>query len=100
MKRSPLTRRTGLRRRSKKHAAAEVVLAHNRQVRLEIDGFRCARCRAGWVPLHCHHVSPRSGGVDHSVANLKTLCRSCHAWVHSNPLAAEAEGYLRRRRAA
>ena len=42
------------------------------------DGYRCRRCgRAG--RLECDHVQPLDrGGDPWDMANLQSLCRSCH----------------------
>ena len=44
----------------------------------ERDNWRCVRCgRAG--RLECDHVVPlRDGGAPWDMANLQSLCRSCH----------------------
>ena len=44
----------------------------------ERDGYRCCICkRAG--RLECDHVKPlKRGGAKYDMANLQTLCRSCH----------------------
>ncbi len=55
----------------------------------ERDAYTCVRCGSGKKSargLHAHHVRP---WADHpelrmDAANLVTLCRSCHGWVHSN----------------
>lgn len=59
------------------------------------DGNRCAR-KGESGSLHVHHRQLRSQGGDNSSANLVTLCFACHRWVHGNPYAAEAEGFLLR----
>jgi 5-methylcytosine-specific restriction endonuclease McrA len=52
------------------------------------DDYRCRRCgseklRKRW--LHAHHISPWAGNptLRFDLANLVTLCRPCHSWVHS-----------------
>ena len=52
------------------------------------DGFRCVRCAAGKAgkrSLHVHHIAPWAGNqqLRFDPANVVTLCRSCHQWVHS-----------------
>lgn len=59
------------------------------------DGDRCARDGASG-DLHVHHRQRRSQGGGNSSANLVTLCFRCHHWVHGNPYAAEAAGFLLR----
>ena len=54
----------------------------------ERDGFKCARCGAakkGLRSLHAHHLRPWAGNaaLRFDPANLITLCRKCHEWVHS-----------------
>lgn len=44
--------------------------------------------------LNAHHVALRARGGVHHVANLVTLCVSCHAWVHAHPEQATEEGWL------
>lgn len=61
------------------------------------DGFACVRCnapKAGPKSLHVHHVRPWAGnaGLRFDEANVVTLCRSCHHWVHSK--ANVDRGYL------
>lgn len=54
----------------------------------ERDGYTCQRCGAPKTArrgLHAHHLAPWADApalrFDH--ANLITLCRTCHEWVHS-----------------
>jgi thymidylate synthase (FAD) len=52
------------------------------------DGFRCRRCAApkrGPRSLHAHHIAPWSEApaLRFDIANMVTLCRGCHEWVHS-----------------
>lgn len=61
------------------------------------DGYRCRRC-GGEKPdrrgLHVHHIKPWAGNPElrFDGDNVVTLCRHCHAWVHSN---ANSEGEYR-----
>jgi transposase-like protein len=55
---------------------------------LKRDGYCCVRCGAPkTIPksLHVHHVIPWAGNpsLRFNEANALTLCRNCHAWVHS-----------------
>jgi len=51
-------------------------------------------------PVECagrldpHHVLPRGRGGPDTVANLATLCRLHHEWVHSHPATGRALGLL------
>ena len=56
-----------------------------RRAALVRDRYRCAKCGAdNPSELHVHHRMPRSIQVDHSAANLITLCSGCHAALHLN----------------
>ncbi|HVA08725.1 MAG TPA: DEAD/DEAH box helicase, partial [Acidimicrobiales bacterium] len=56
-----------------------------RRAALARDGFRCQKCGASnRSELDVHHRMPRSIKVDHSAANLVTLCDGCHASLHLN----------------
>ena len=56
-----------------------------RKAALVRDGHRCQRCGAvNRSELDVHHRMPRSIKVDHSAANLITLCDGCHASLHLN----------------
>lgn len=56
-----------------------------RQHALERDGYRCRRCgNDERGELDVHHRMPRALKVDHSPANLITLCDTCHAGIHLN----------------
>lgn len=49
------------------------------------DNYQCMRCGAtDRSELDVHHRMPRSMGIDHSLANLVTLCDGCHAALHLN----------------
>lgn len=52
------------------------------------DGYKCARCGAGKAgprSIHAHHIKAWAGNqaLRFDPANLITLCRTCHEWVHS-----------------
>lgn len=53
------------------------------------DGYRCQNCGYAGGPkgnaqLHAHHIVPaREGGSD-TLANLTTVCRSCHESIHNH----------------
>lgn len=46
------------------------------------DRNRCRWC--GGIANHLHHIRYRSEGVDHSVHNLISLCRTHHDLVHTD----------------
>jgi hypothetical protein len=48
----------------------------------EVEGERCNR-PVSWSTAHLHHVIPRGKRGDDSASNLVTLCRFCHARLHS-----------------
>ena len=49
---------------------------------LERDDYECQECGATDTTLQVHHITPISEGGSHSLDNLKTICRSCHASEH------------------
>ena len=47
---------------------------------LHRDGYQCVQCKAQGVQLHADHVKPLvQGGEAWDLANLQTLCTTCHA---------------------
>lgn len=61
------------------------------------DEYRCQVCgrrgpeQGGLATLHVHHIEREPTGYDENeVANLTTLCRSCHSWVHQQSSPDEA----------
>lgn len=64
------------------------------------DGGRCQAVgvvpgHTCWGPLDAHHIAGRDGDLYTDAANLITLCRRAHAWVHDHPRDARALGLLR-----
>lgn len=53
---------------------------------LSRDDYSCSKCNATDEELHVHHTTPISKGGDHSLDNLKTLCRPCHEDIHGHPI--------------
>lgn len=52
------------------------------------DGYRCRRCGAGKSGprgLHAHHIAcwAENPKLRFEAANVVTLCRPCHEWIHS-----------------
>lgn len=46
------------------------------------DGLKCCNCDRTDLPLHVHHIVPKSVGGSHRKSNLVTLCEYCHVAVH------------------
>jgi hypothetical protein len=44
-----------------------------------------------------HHVAGRGGDDPHRLDNLLGCCAPCHEWIHRNPAAARAGGWMRSR---
>lgn len=75
----------------------ETVDGDTRETVLERDRYRCQTCgragpqAGGIATLHVHHIDRDPDGLDvHDVANLTTLCRSCHNWHHQKTTEADA----------
>lgn len=64
----------------------------------ERDGGLCVRC--GSEATDIHHRTPRGMGgssdpeTNYSPANLVSLCRSCHDYVHAHPAESYDDGFL------
>lgn len=60
------------------------------------DDYTCQSCgeRSGphahgnGVPLHAHHVVPKSEGGSNGLWNLRTLCETCHDRAHDHDITA------------
>jgi hypothetical protein len=63
----------------------------------ERDNFKCKRCGIYDEHIHTHHIASRARRPDLKLDlnNGMCLCISCHAWVHSHPIEAEKQGYLK-----
>jgi 5-methylcytosine-specific restriction endonuclease McrA len=100
LRRTPLRTHTPLRQESPKRVEQRALLAHVQRQALIRDGYTCQgmaipdhRC-AGRNDLH--HLQPVGrGGPRLELANLKTLCRAAHDWVHEHPREATELGLLR-----
>lgn len=57
-----------------------------RRQRLKLDGYRCQMCGTG-MHLEVHHINYDNLRKDAEIDDLVTLCRACHAKVHSTDLA-------------
>lgn len=88
--------------RAAKKRKADAEYAKNRIRAIQRDNGTCRHC---WdtlkvfiwrEPCECHHIHPRSLGVDHSIGNLVLLCKSCHDLVHAKRIfiSGNADGQL------
>lgn len=78
--------------RSKKNAAAQVVLDAAREACFARDRC-CVRCGTT-SGLQAHHVKRRSQGGTHEVSNLIAVCPECHSWIHGHVAESKANGWL------
>lgn len=97
MKRSPLRRRTPMRRQSTSHQQqraeytefrADYLAAHP-----ECEAFpRCDDWRDPVCTIRAdqlHHIKPRGrGGAVTAADNVLAVCGACHRWIHANPIRA------------
>lgn len=51
---------------------------------LALDRYKCRFCGKVKPHLYVHHINYKSKTVDHSKANLVTLCEIHHRYVHGN----------------
>lgn len=64
----------------------------------ERDQNKCVRCAC--PATDCHHRKPRKMGgtrnnnTVYGYANLISLCRTCHIWVHTHPAGSYQTGFL------
>ena len=53
--------------------------SRTRRAVLERDGYRCVLCGAWALLLDIDHIVPLAEGGTSDMANLRTLCATCHA---------------------
>jgi hypothetical protein len=53
----------------------------------------CERCDTN-VALHIHHMAGRDGELVIDYTKIAAVCPDCHGWIHANPSAARASGWL------
>lgn len=64
----------------------------------ERDEGKCRKCSR--PATDCHHLKPRQMGgrkdpeVNFGLANLVSLCRECHSWIHLHPAESYEKGWL------
>jgi hypothetical protein len=112
VKRTPLSRRTPLRAIGKRSRLRDKEWKVNRALAMELAGGVCEYDRVPdghWGPdgrpvwpyrkcclpaVHVHHRLPSSAGGSHSITNLAALCEFHHSYIHANPTAHYASGWL------
>lgn len=100
MKRSPLKRFTGLKRRTplKARSAKRELLYESRRAlvaRLLLERPYCEVCHEE-ASVHIHEVLSRArGGSILDESNCLAVGSSCHRRIHDNPKWAEAHGLLK-----
>jgi hypothetical protein len=81
-----------------KEQARKVTWDKTRRLVLARDGEKCLRCLGEATDVH--HRRPKGMGgtgnsyIKYGLANLVSLCRECHQWVHNNPSEAYRLGFL------
>ena len=56
------------------------------------DGYTCQQCSQRNVRLQAHHIVFREQGGKDTLANLLTLCETCHSRLHEGKLTLKAQG--------
>lgn len=99
MKRTPLKRKTPLKRTGRLRQVSTKQRERNAKVRArfkELTGCDplCERCHKAEA-TDPHHPRGRRGGF---LLFIYPVCRPCHDWIHSNPTSATKEGMLYKNR--
>lgn len=97
MKRTPLQRRTAIRRTPfpRRRPAKSTVIPWT--VRQEVEARSGGLCEWPSCPEQAtdlHHRLMRSQGGKHTVENLAALCRSHHRHIHDHPAQSYESGWL------
>lgn len=58
------------------------------------DSLTCQWCKVPGGRLDPHHILPRGRGGKDTLANLVSLHRACHRYVHEHPREAKPKGVL------
>lgn len=101
MKRSPLTRKSPLRKVSARRLGQRI---HYSRIRGDVEARSNGRCELRTPACtgrgsECHHLLPRSAGGPDDMGNCVWTCPPCHLYVHLNPAESYERGWLRRRSA-
>jgi hypothetical protein len=98
MKRSPIKRKTPLKRSgrklrpvSKKRARENRAYTRLREWYLE-QNPACEIC--GKKATQIHHKRGRFGARLNEKEYFMAICMACHDWIHKNPMEAYAKGYM------
>lgn len=72
--------------------------AKTRILVLERDGYRCLRCLGDATDVHHRHPKGMGGtsddDINYGMANLMSMCRRDHDFVHRHPQESYMNGYL------
>ena len=102
MKRTPIVRKTELKRTALKRTAWKPKPKSNHQwmkMRKSAIDRSGGYCEARWEDCrihaaHVHHIRRRSQGGTDEPANLLAVCVHCHHMIHTNIAEAVTKGHL------
>jgi len=63
-----------------------------RRIMIEVNNYRCAKCRKKSKELHIHHRNKCP--LDNNLRNLQLLCPACHKLVHQKLTNIKAKEYI------
>lgn len=65
------------------------------KIRLQFlsDHFLCERCQKPADEIH--HKAGRNGERLNNVSDFMSVCRSCHKYIHDNPVESRKKGWLK-----
>lgn len=99
MKRTPLKRRTPLRKVSTKQARIQRA---RRKIARDMERDGAVLCAVRWercenLASDLHELLPRGRGGDATLSeNIIPVCRKCHDMLHLHVERAESEGWLKK----
>lgn len=111
MKRTPLTRRARLRRRTQLRSGGSIRRRFRPgwfKARRFCEGRANGLCEANTPACppgrhrgaHAHHIILRSQGGSDDPSNLLFVCSAAHRWIHDHPAESYVRGWLRRAEAS
>ena len=97
MKRSPLKRKTPLKRGGRLRPVSKKRAKQNKEYSIYRNLYlnnhpACERC--GSKATQIHHKRGRFQDRLNEMEFFMSVCHTCHEWIHRNPLEAYAKGYL------